>query len=381
MLLVSLTEFILYICFSVLIGSLVLYMVPGDKKTTLYIPKKLLYLTAVSIPIAAFFPIFQTAYVLSADLSLWFTLKTVVLTFEIGKSWLFISFIAVILLFVLRANHFTIKPHLKIWALTLTLMMLLGYTYSAHASTITEWRGFIVHTLHFLSTTIWIGILFVIGWFSKDKQNWSSFLKWFTPVAIICLTMAIVTGYFTMEIDIDSYDDVNASVLQEYQNSLIVNYGQALILKHVFIISLVIFALINGILFRKNHNRNSFNPLKWVKLESVYALIVFGITAFMGQSWPPHQIYSLIKAEGASPLFNLFYNGDIVNTIQNAEQKDIFNVTMLFGLENYLLFALGLLFLLLTIYSAVRKKSVFASTFSSFLMSVSIYLGIILGVQ
>jgi putative copper resistance protein D len=160
-----------------------------------------------------------------------------------------------------------------------------------------------------------------------------------------------------------------------------VNYGQALVLKHIFIISLVIFALINGFLFRKQQNNASFNPLKWARLESIYALVVFGLTAFMGQSWPPHQIYSLVKTEGASPLFNALYDGDIVNTIQNAEQGGVFNVTMSFALENYLLFALGLLFLLLTIYSAVRKKSVFASTFSSLLMSISIYVGIILGVQ
>ncbi|MCO4097488.1 MULTISPECIES: copper resistance D family protein [Macrococcoides] len=381
MLLVSLTEFILYICFSLLIGSLILYIVPEDKRTTLNVPKKLLYLTAILIPITVFFPFFRTASILAGDMGLWSTLMNVILTFEIGKAWLFISFISIILIFVLRARHLTEKLHLKMWALVLTLLMLFGYTNSAHAATITEWQGFIVHTLHFMSISIWIGILFVISWFSKDKHNWTPFLKWFTPVAIICLAIAIITGYFTMEIDIDSYDDVNASVLQEYQNSLIVNYGQALVLKHIFIISLVIFALINGFLFRKQQNNASFNPLKWARLESIYALVVFGLTAFMGQSWPPHQIYSLVKTEGASPLFNALYDGDIVNTIQNAEQGGVFNVTMSFALENYLLFALGLLFLLLTIYSAVRKKSVFASTFSSLLMSISIYVGIILGVQ
>src|SRR5699024_5556449 len=151
----------------------------------------------------------------------------------------------------------------------------------------------------------------------------------------------------TMEIDIESYDDVNSSVLQDYQNSLIVNYGQALLIKHILIISLVLFAFINGFLFRKCQARDSFNPLKWTKLESGYALMIFGVTAFMGQSWPPHQIYNLIKAEGGSPLFNVLYDGDIVNIIQNAEHRDIFNVTMSFSPENYLLFVLGFLFLFL----------------------------------
>lgn len=375
------TEFILYVSFSILIGSLILYIIPENKKTTLKIPKKLLYLATILIPITAFFPVYRTANLLAVDLGFWFTLKNVLLTFEIGRSWLFISIVSIVLIFVLRMKKFAIRLHLKIWALAVTLLMLFGYTYSAHAATITEWQGFVVHTLHFLSITIWIGILFIISWFSRDKDNWIPFLKWFTPVAIICLIIASITGYLTMEIDIESYDDVNSSVLQDYQNSLIVNYGQALLIKHILIISLVLFAFINGFLFRKCQARDSFNPLKWAKLESGYALMIFGVTAFMGQSWPPHQIYNLIKAEGGSPLFNVLYDGDIVNIIQNAEHRDIFNVTMSFSPENYLLFVLGFLFLFLTIYSVMRKKSVFFSILFSFLMSISIYAGIILGIQ
>lgn len=295
MLLISLTEFILYICFSVLIGSLILFMVPENKKPPINVPKGILYISAGLIPIAAFLPVFQTAYLLAGDMDLWLFIKSVVFTFEIGKAWLFITFISVILICVLLAKNLITNKRLTIWALFLTFLMLLGYGRSSHAATITEWQGFVTHTLHFLAVTVWIGILFVVSWFAKNKNNWISFLKWFTPVAIICLLVTIVAGYFTMEMDIDSYDDPNASIVQEYQNSLIVNYGQALVLKHIFIISLVLFAFINGVMFRKKSNQESFNPLKWTRLESVYALIVFGLTAFMGQSWPPHQIYLLIN--------------------------------------------------------------------------------------
>ncbi|WP_404452056.1 hypothetical protein LG329_17150 [Virgibacillus necropolis] len=381
MLLISLTEFILYICFSVLIGSLILFMVPEDKKPSMYIPKKVLYLVAVLIPLAAFLPVFQVANILAGDRDLWFILKNVVLTFEIGKAWLFISFVSVILICVLLAKNLKSKIHLKTWALFLTLLMLFGYTKSSHAATITEWQGFIFHTLHFLSVTIWIGILFVVSWFSKNKSNWLTFLKWFTPVALTCLIITITAGYFTMEIDINSYDDPKASIFQEYQNSLIVNYGQALVLKHIFIISLIVFAFLNGLLFRSKNNQDSFNPLKWARLESVYALIVFGLTAFMGQSWPPHQIYSLIMTEGASPLFEALYDGDFINTIQNADSTGVFNVTMSFGMESYLLFGLGLLFMVSTIFAAAKKRSVFVSTFSSLLMVLSVYFGIMMGIQ
>lgn len=356
-------------------------MVPKNKKTDVYIPKKLLYLSAILIPVAAFAPVLQTAIILAYGMDLWSILTNIILTFEIGKAWVFISIVTIILIFVLKSKNLSTKMHLKTWALFLVLLMLLGYTRSAHASTITEWRGFLFQTLHFLSVTIWIGILFIVSWFSKDKRNWKAFLKWFTPVAMVCLIIAMVAGYFTMGIDIDSYDDLDASITQEYQNSLITNYGQALLLKHILIISLVLFALVNGVMFRKRYNDESFHPLKWARMESFYALIVFGVTAFMGQSWPPHQIYSLIKTEGASPLFTALYDGDIVNDIQNAGQSGVFNVTISFGLENYLLLGLGSLFLVLTVYAATYKKSVFLSTSFSLLMSISFYMAIILGIQ
>lgn len=284
MLLVSVTEFILYICFSVLLGSLLLFMVPDDKKPPIYIPKKVLYLAAGLIPLTAFLPIFQTVKILAGNMDFWFIIKNVVFTFEIGKAWLFITSVTIILICVLLAGNVEKNKGLTIWAFVLSLLMLLGYTRSSHAATITEWQGFLFHTLHFLAVTIWIGILFVVSWFSKSKNNWLDFLKWFTPLAITCLIITIVAGYFTMEIDINSYDDPDATIFQEYGNSLMVNYGQALFIKHLFIISLVLFATFNGFLFRMKHHRESFNPFKWTRIESIYALVVFGLTAYMGQS-------------------------------------------------------------------------------------------------
>lgn len=381
MLLVSITEFLLYICFSILIASFILFSVPEDKKSPIYIPKNLLYIAAGLIPLASFLPVFQTAYLLAGEIDLWFILKNVILTFEIGKAWMFITLISIILICVLAAKNIATNKNITLWALALTLLMLLGYTRSSHAATITEWQGFLSQSFHFLAVAVWIGILFMVSWFSKSKENWPHFLKWFTPVAITCLIVTMVAGYFTMEIDINSYDDPNASVIQEYSNGLMVNYGQALLIKHLFIIALILFAIFNGILFRKKYNQDSFNPYRWTRIESVFALIVFGITAFMGQSWPPHQIYSLIKAEGASPLFNAVYDGEIVNTIVNADKTGIFNVTISFGFESYLLFGLSFLFIITTILSAARKHSIIVSTFSAFLMVIAAYLGVMLGIQ
>ncbi|WP_430787468.1 copper resistance D family protein [Virgibacillus flavescens] len=381
MLYVVFAEFILYICFSVLIGSLILFIVPEDKKPLILIPKKILVLAVGLIPVAAFFPVFQTASILAANMDLAFVLKNVIFTFEIGKSWLFITIVSVILMIVLLRKNSTEKRHLLVWALVLSLLMLVGYTRSSHAATITEWQGFIFQTLHFLSVVVWIGILFIVSWFAKNKTNWLAFLRWFTPVALTCLTITIVAGYFIMKFDINSYDAPDASIVQDYQNSLLVNYGQSLLVKHIFILSLVLFALTNGFLFRRKYGQESYNPLKWARLESVYALIVFGLTAFMGQSWPPHQIYSLLKTEGASPLFKAVYDGEILNRYQQAESNTVLNVTMTLGVDSFVLFGLAIIFLAVTLFAATIRKSVFVSTFASLLMILAIYLGIMVGIR
>ncbi|ASK61327.1 copper resistance protein CopD [Virgibacillus phasianinus] len=374
---VSLTEFILYCCFSILIGSLILLLVPENKRPSLYIPKKILYLATGLIPLTSLLPVASTAKILSGDWGFWFIFKNVLFTFEIGKSWLFIAIISAILIRVLIAKELETNKHLIGLALSLSIFMLLGYTKSSHAATITEWQGFLFHTLHFLAVTVWIGLLLIVSWFSKNKKNWLTFLRWFTPVAMTCLIITFIAGYFTMSIDINSYDDPNASVLQEYKNSLIVNYGQALVIKHILIVSLVLFAIINGILFRKRNLQDSFNPLKWARLEGIYALIVFGVTAFMGQSWPPHQVYNLIKTEGTSPLFRTIYGGDILSTYQS----DVFNITVSFGYESYLLFLLSLLFMIITVFAATKRQSVFASILSSLLMILAAYIGLMIGIQ
>lgn len=375
--LVSLTELILYVCFSILFGSFIMYLIPEEKKPPIIIPKKVLYLATILIPVAAIFPVLRTVEILSSGMGLWLVLKNVLFTFVIGKAWVFITLISAILIRILVSKEFMKSRSLTLSALVLTFTMLLGYTWSSHAASITEWNGFITHTLHFLSVTIWIGILLIVSWFSKSRAHWMNFLRWFTPVAITCLIIAVVAGYFTMSIDINSYDDPNASILQEYQNSLIVNYGQALLIKHLFVISLILFALLNGVLFRKLHENDSFNPFKWARLESIYALIVFGVTAFMGQSWPPHQIYSLLKTSGASPLFTAVNGGDSISTITKAD----FNVTFHFGFESYLFFLLSLLFMITTILAAKKRQSLVASILSSLLMVLSAYYGLMVAVQ
>ncbi|PSJ95513.1 hypothetical protein C7R93_12310 [Brevibacillus fortis] len=70
---------------------------------------------------------------------------------------------------------FTFLPVLRvILAVICGLILTMGW--GSHAASVVEGRGFITHSLHVLSLSLWIGILIVVAWFSKGNANWLCFL-------------------------------------------------------------------------------------------------------------------------------------------------------------------------------------------------------------
>src|SRR5690606_1005796 len=94
-------------------------------------------------------------------------------------------------------------------ALAFTFILLLAVGWASHAASLTDWSGFVFHTLHFTAVTVWVGILLMVSWFSATPKNWLLFLKWFTPVALSCLAIVIGSGIFimTLAVDITEYQD------------------------------------------------------------------------------------------------------------------------------------------------------------------------------
>ncbi|WP_188456539.1 hypothetical protein [Virgibacillus oceani] len=76
------------------------------------------------------------------------------------------------------------------------------------------------------------------------------------------------------------------------------------------------------------------NPIKWVKVESIFIFFVMIATAFMGQDYPQHQVSLLIKTGGFSSSVELVNN--------NALNIPI-HVMLNFGLLNPLLFLVAIL--------------------------------------
>lgn len=360
----TISESLLYLCFSLLTGSFLLYLVPSSYRPYINVPKGVLMMATGGIAILSFVPILQLILYLYHDIGLGQTLHSVLFTFEVGKAWLFTYILSNILFIFIVWFDFRKKTIYAFIGISLTFILMLALGWASHASSLDQWKGFFVHTIHFAAVSVWVGILFVVGWFSKKHSNWLNFLKWFTPVAIICFLITAITGFILMSFVID---------YNEYANAWMLPYGQSLLVKHLLIIPLVAYAFINSILIRKRIKKNeSFNPISWTKAESLIVYLIFSATAALGQQEPPHEIETTLASSGASKLFTLLYQGNITREM---------NIVINFGINSYILSILGILFVIFTILSFIKK----APTIFSFIMGVlcvlSFYLSLMFSIQ
>jgi putative copper export protein len=365
MLIVGITsELILYVCFALLVGSLILNLVPESLRPQVKIPKGILLLAVLGVGILSFIPVLRVILYLYEDFGFGLTIKSVLLQFEIGKAWIFTFIISLFLFVFFLIIDLKKKSGASYIGLFLVLLLILALGWASHASSLSEWSGFLTHTIHFISVCVWLGILLTVSWFSKVKNNWFQFIRWFTPVALVCLGFTIISGFILMSFVVD---------ITDYTNAWMVSYGQALLIKHLLIIPLLLYAFINSILTRKRLKSDpSYNPTPWLKVESIIVLLIFSATAALGQQSPPHDIVSTIKGSGVSTLFEVLYQGNIYPEMQ---------VSISFNMISVSLLALALLFLGLAIISFLKKTPVMVSFIMSILFVFAGYLALMLSIQ
>lgn len=358
------SEPLLYLCFSLLIGSFILQLVTSTYRPDFNVPKGVLMLATAGIGIFSFIPVLQVILYLYQDIGFEQTLKSVLFTFEVGKSWIFTYLLSNLLFIYIVWFDYRKNPLYAYIGMVITFILILALGWSSHASSIEQWKGFVVHTIHFLAVTIWVGILFVISWASKSHLNWMKFLRWFTPVALICFFITVISGLFLMTVVIDYKD---------YANSWILPYGQALLIKHLLIIPLLAYVFINSILIRKKIKNNvSFNPRPWTKAESLIVFLIFSATAVLGQQEPPHDIETTIASTGSSALFDLLYQGNITRDLV---------IVLGFEFNSVMLVMLALSFLGLTILSYIKRAPILLGFTMSVLSVVAFYLSIMVSIQ
>jgi putative copper resistance protein D len=350
---IPVTEFGNYLLYSILVGHVALQFVPKSNKPKVYIPIPVLLLSTLGIIVFSLGPIAQTVSYFQGGVGLSLAIRSVLFDFQVGRAWIFIGFMATFLYLAILLKGS------KYVQFILLLLMILAVGYSSHVASLSFWPGLLSHSTHFLIITLWTGILIHVAWFSKEEPNWSKFLRWFTPFAVFCIIIIILSGIYLMLFVVEPKD---------YVKSWVLPYGQMLLLKHISIIPVLVFAFINGVLSRKALKISSYNLKPWIKAESIILLIVFYFTAVMGTLSPPHEVEFTVKSEGASMWVEWLLGKNILSTLQ---------LHLVPSFQSGLLIIISILFLLLIIISFKRVKPILGVVFGICFI-VALYFGLIM---
>lgn len=362
--LTTISEALLYVCFALLMGSYILSLFPNDLIPTIVVPRKVKLVAVIGIAIFSFVPLISLLMYLYEDYGLFNSLQSILLTFEVGKSWLFMFIVAVFLgLYILFFDH-KHSTYYSIVGVLLVFVLILSVSWSSHANSIQSLKGLITHFTHFASVVIWVGILFVITWFSKNTNNWLSFLKWFHITALYCFGIIVITGFSLMSF---------STPLDAYTDTWMVSYGQSLLIKHLLIIPLIAYAFINGILMKKQLMKNeNFDPRPWTKAEFCILLLIFAATGALSQQSPPHHLFETINSEGFSSLFLLFHEGIVFSDMA---------VQLVFTTGGLLLLSISVVFLVMSLFSFVKRMPAIFSFIMSLFVVIAAYLGLLFSIQ
>jgi len=349
---VIISQALLYVCFAILVGSFILLLVPSKYRPDIQIPKRLLLVSAVTLPVFAFLPVLSITLYIAPRLGLFESLKIVLTTYKVGTAWDFTLLGSIVLVLLIALARSTEKRAFAMLGALLTFGLILTISWSSHASSINPVLGITSHFIHLAAVSIWVGILLIVGWCSLNYKNWLEFLSWFSTVAFGCLFATAFSGLLLMDTMVDGYI-----------NSWMVSYGQGLLIKHLFLLPLVFYALVNGFIVKYKISKDAtFNPIPWVRVEGFILFVIFIITAVFSLQSPPHGNY--LTSEEVSPLFRLFHDS-IINSSNT--------IGFVVNLQTVSFFFLSILLSGLMVISFFKKASIIVSFLLSCLFVMSIY--------
>ncbi|EIT87135.1 copper export protein-like protein [Fictibacillus macauensis ZFHKF-1] len=284
-----------YFLFSFIIGTVVISLVPMRYRPSLSYSKKWLVRALVLFLLLSFVPVLQLALSVGEDVGIWQALNAILFTFAIGKGWLFLVLFTSVLIGVVSFGNMATDRFLAGIATVLCLMIVGAVGYSSHAASLSPQQGFIAQSLHFFAVTSWPGILFVVSWCSQGKEGLPAFFRWFTPFALVCLGVTVGAGIWLM-----------SWITPQYVNAWMMNYGQLLLMKHILLVVVVFYALVNTVFVRAKLKNDTFSPFPWLRAESLVLIVIFFVTGAMSEQEPPHHGEKLMTDEKPSPLFSQF---------------------------------------------------------------------------
>ncbi|WP_146813345.1 copper resistance D family protein [Halobacillus faecis] len=351
----ALTNGGLYACLSILIGASLLSF--SDEK--LAHRRKTWTVITLVVPVFALFPIIELSVMLQGyrDGSFLSSLIHVLTQLKGGQSW--------ILLFSLSGLHMvllnTVKRPKIVYSFSLLIIvgMILTQSMTGHSANTNSFQGALFHTIHFIAVGAWSGILLVVSFFSDWEHHWESFVGWFTKVAIGCIVWVILTG-------------VAMSLLlsESIVGSWMLSYGQALLVKHLLFIVLLLFAFVNGFLIKRLVAEDAgFSPKRWWKAESLLVVFIYTITGYMTEQETPHNIAQTLEQQEPSVLFRLFTTVDGLGPLTLA--PNLISIASL---------VLAFIFLLFTAVM-VKRNSLSGTFFVSAMVVWCLYLGLMSSVS
>ncbi|WP_088071239.1 copper resistance D family protein [Gottfriedia luciferensis] len=354
---IPLTEFISYVLYSILAGKFILDFVPTSKKPTLSISKKTVSWIIIGALFFSLFPVLRVILFFLDDINLKLAIYTVFIKTAIGNAWIYSALFAI----MLGINIFSDGK--KFFNFFWFLLMILSIGYAGHITSMNFWLGLIFQSSHLLMVSIWSGVLFHVAWLAKDTKNYTNFLRWFTPLAIICVIVIFSSGTVLM---------LEVVKLKDYTNAWLLPYGQMLLLKHISIIPVLFFAFFNSILIKKTADNTSNNIRKWLKAEYIMITFVFFFTAIMGTQSPPHHINLTLKNEGSSKWIEFLMGIDIVSPMR---------IAFTFTLEGTLLMSMSIIFLVLLVISFIKKTKIILPIGFGICFVIALYLGLMSNVS
>ncbi|NOU88660.1 hypothetical protein GC102_23325 [Paenibacillus sp. LMG 31460] len=354
------SEALLYCCFAILTGVSVLALLPDNKRPRYHISDNTLTWVLLGVVLLSLVQVIKIIvfYKEILDYDIPYLLFTVLSDYKIGSAWFMTVITAMAMLFFLgiKPNSKAIKYKWKAIPI-LTLILLITFGYASHSASLYGWTGFAAHTTHFVSAMVWIGVLFVVGWFTVELKNWAPFLKWFTPIAIACVSLNIMAGFLLM-----------SRLSPYYISSWITSFGQAMLIKHLLIVPILGLAIINTFLLRKESSKT----LSWMKVESIVIILLLVVTAFMGQQEPPHGNLKAILDDGPPfPWFTFISGYDV----SRGEEMEI-----LPNVASICLAATGVIAMIGGLFWAWRKKKPMWSVTAALFFVICGYLALMFSI-
>lgn len=349
--LIIISQALLYVSFALITGYFVIYTVPERFRPSVHVPDKWIIGSLIAVPILSFMPVLYVVLLLSERFGFFSSLSTVLTSYKIGFSWDIVFLIsAELFIFFLIMRK---RPTKVLYALGAVQILLLiaAVSWASHAVTMAPMLGFFSDFLHVVAVSLWVGLVLMVSWFSSNYANWEAFLKWFSPVAISAFGVTAISGLLLTD-----------TLVPHYMTGVSTDYGQGLLIKHLLLIPLVFYALINGVFIKIKMKNPTFDPRPWVKIEAILLLAIFVMTALFSQFQPPTLF---LAEENVSKLFLAVYDGAVESGMFAFMQLDWWGL---------LFIVLGVIFIALIIVCFFLNAPIWLPMILGFTVTTCFYL-------